>query len=734
MIATVTYAGGDQAQPYTQRTLAFDQAGRPTQTRFSIPGSAPRFFGTGNDYTVSATYTATGVPATVSVPAVGGLPAETLSYGYRDDGQPTSMKGLDAYVTGVAYSPTGQVNGRVAQRGAGTDHLKWAMFYDPEMLWLTESSMRAEIAGVLMPYIDTTTFVRDRRTGQISRAASSWQTAGVGVQSRTMCYRYDILQQLTAAWSTPSAADPVATNTCQAGPGSGVGGTDPVWQEWSFYSDGQRAAVTDYQVPGRSRPTTTTFYDYGTPGHAHALAGTTTRDWNGAVTGTESFQYDPTGATTTRTGTGATTRNQQFTWAATGRAATITTGTGTSSYLFDADGTQRLRTDPGGTTLYLGDVELTIPTNTTTVKGTRSYTFAGGKVAVRTATALTAMYADPQGTATIAISWSNPDQRTRRTYDPYGSELTTTNTLWPTTRGYQDQPANTHTGLTDMGVRLYDPAHGIFLSTDPVLDPTSPISLSAYPYTNNDPINQTDSSGLSTKLCADDCSAADTTVITFSGNLENQTIVERTSSTELNSRSTTVRRTRLRNYTERSEKVVRQNVQRRLTPAPPFLKRRLATLNPTPTRTREKNELGMWVTKEGPPPATSLPSVPEPEPRPRSGGSGGYCGQAGGAFGVGFSVSECTIKNSDGTGTGVKYLTTSVVLGTPGASVGFGLVDSKDFREDQWEGPSLLFAGGVTPIFVQLGVAPGGWYGGFSVEWGVRGPSASVSYAWTQKE
>ncbi|MGW4877661.1 RHS repeat-associated core domain-containing protein [Streptomyces sp. NPDC004262] len=61
--------------------------------------------------------------------------------------------------------------------------------------------------------------------------------------------------------------------------------------------------------------------------------------------------------------------------------------------------------------------------------------------------------------------------------------------------GEKQRSAETLTGLTLMGVRLYDPARGRFLQPDPV--PGG--SANAYDYSNADPCNATDTDGMSPK-------------------------------------------------------------------------------------------------------------------------------------------------------------------------------------------------------------------------------------------
>ncbi|CAM5512094.1 hypothetical protein GCM10010345_85550 [Streptomyces canarius] len=76
-------------------------------------------------------------------------------------------------------------------------------------------------------------------------------------------------------------------------------------------------------------------------------------------------------------------------------------------------------------------------------------------------------------------------------YDEYGNPRAGQDTVRYGWLGGKQRSSETLTGLTLMGVRLYDPATGRFLSTDPV--PGG--SANAYKYCNGDPVNQFDLDG-----------------------------------------------------------------------------------------------------------------------------------------------------------------------------------------------------------------------------------------------
>src|SRR5688500_12228725 len=92
-----------------------------------------------------------------------------------------------------------------------------------------------------------------------------------------------------------------------------------------------------------------------------------------------------------------------MTWDPEGHLETSTDNTGETQYIYDADGNRLVRRDSTGRTLYLPGQEIRYTTNTDTTTCTRYYTFAGSVVASRTATGLTWLSADHQGTALVAI-------------------------------------------------------------------------------------------------------------------------------------------------------------------------------------------------------------------------------------------------------------------------------------------------------------------------------------------
>jgi len=87
-------------------------------------------------------------------------------------------------------------------------------------------------------------------------------------------------------------------------------------------------------------------------------------------------------------------------------------------------------------------------------------------------------------------------------YQPFG-EATSTGAATIGTTNYTSEQWNggdalAALGITQLGARLYDPTIGRFLSRDPMFDPGN---LNAYAFAGNDPINNSDPSGMCGFLC-----------------------------------------------------------------------------------------------------------------------------------------------------------------------------------------------------------------------------------------
>ncbi len=100
------------------------------------------------------------------------------------------------------------------------------------------------------------------------------------------------------------------------------------------------------------------------------------------------------------------------------------------------------------------------------------------------------LHHDQQG-STRLLTGSTGIVEGAMTYDPYGNLLASSGTK-TTPLGYDGQYTNSETGLIYLRAREYDPATDQFLSVDPI----APVTRAPYSYTNDNPLDAADPSGL----------------------------------------------------------------------------------------------------------------------------------------------------------------------------------------------------------------------------------------------
>ncbi|MGV9595432.1 RHS repeat-associated core domain-containing protein [Streptosporangium sandarakinum] len=453
-------------QPYVNEVTGYDEAGRPEATSVTIPQVEKQLAGT---YTTTTTYAADGSPATRTLPKLGDLGQETLTYGYDDLGRPDTVSGALTYVTDTEYNELGEL----AQRELGADGKRlWrTIYYEEGTRRVTESLTEREQADGIM--VNDLTYAYDP-TGNVKRITD--RTAGQ--VKDTQCFTVDYLRRITEAWTQ-------STDTCAAAPSATqIGGPAPYWHQYAYDLTGNRRTKTVKGVAGAADKVTS--YAYPAPGDGvarpHAVTGTTTGQANAA------YAYDAAGNTTTRPGaTGA----QTLAWDDEGLLASITAAGRTTSYLYDTEGRQLIRRDPGAVTLFAGSGELRLDTATGSTKGTRYYEDLG----TRTRDGFAWTVADHHGTSLTAIDATTLATTSRR-LDLFGASRGTVS-QWPAgNRGFVGGTANEETELTRLGAREYDPEAGRFLSVDPVIDPFDPQQMNAYAYADNNPATMSDPDGL----------------------------------------------------------------------------------------------------------------------------------------------------------------------------------------------------------------------------------------------
>ncbi|WP_369185118.1 RHS repeat-associated core domain-containing protein [Streptomyces sp. Y1] len=512
------YVNGASGTAYTSSVLEYDTAYHPTKTTTTIPGTEIGQGTTPFTYTYQAIYDPiTGALTDDKRSAVGDIAEEVVHYTYDTNGPlRTYGTGTTTYDLSSDWDAYGR-NIRSTMNPWGTQ-IVVTNTYD-------ESTGRQ-----LSQFVDKQTAA----TGAVQQTTYAYNAAGQITAVRNIpdntptstdlqCFGYDYLGRLTNAWTDTGtltqAAQPTVggigacanstpTSGAQAPLKTTVGGPAAYWQSYGYDLTGNRTQLVQHDTSGDTTKDTTTNQTFPAPGTVntpttapntgggtggtHALTGSTTTAPSG-TTGS-SAQYDAAGNTTAVTDTSGT---ATLTWNSESKLASYTkTGTaGPTTYLYDASGNQLIRRDPGKTTITLGNDELVYDTTANTVTGVRSYQIPGGTTLVRQGGKSTYQIADHHGTGTLALDGTTLTE-TRRPSDPFGNPRGTQPTTWAGDHGFVGGTKDDATGLTNLGARQYDPVHGRFLSPDPVVDLASPQQWNGYGYSNNNPVNLSDPTGL----------------------------------------------------------------------------------------------------------------------------------------------------------------------------------------------------------------------------------------------
>ncbi|MFD8936239.1 polymorphic toxin-type HINT domain-containing protein [Streptomyces sp. NPDC059578] len=266
--------------------------------------------------------------------------------------------------------------------------------------------------------------------------------------------------------------------------------------------------MTDHDPATPANDVTHT-YHYGkqVPGNgttpAHEVQPHTLTSVTRSTGGGSTYAYDVIG-NTERRALPATT--QQLQWTQENKLDSLTdskSGT-TTRYVYDAAGNRLLENSPTGSTLYLGETELTTNASGTITRASRSYAQSGVPTVTRTtnngsttAHLRSALITDHLGTANTTVELTGNQTVTRRAYKPYGEVRGPQPATWPNKRGYLGVGIeNKVTGLTNIGAREYDAETGRFISIDPIMDLADPLQINGYAYANNTPISSSDPTGL----------------------------------------------------------------------------------------------------------------------------------------------------------------------------------------------------------------------------------------------
>ncbi|MFE0509508.1 ricin-type beta-trefoil lectin domain protein [Streptomyces sp. NPDC058964] len=192
-----------------------------------------------------------------------------------------------------------------------------------------------------------------------------------------------------------------------------------------------------------------------------------------------------------------------------GSAAQRWTPADSTTYVYDASGNRLLEHTAAGAVLYLGETEVSADVNGNITAASRSYTQNGAPTVVRstkygstTGHKLSILLSDQLGTATTSVDEASGQPLTRRFFKPFGETRGTLPFSWPNRRSYlRTGIDDTGSGLTHLGAREYDQSTGRFLSADPVIDPSDPLQINGYAYSDNNPVTKSDPDGLQPIEC-----------------------------------------------------------------------------------------------------------------------------------------------------------------------------------------------------------------------------------------
>ena len=532
-------ANGD----YVNRVTGYDSEYRVAGSETVVPANSMTA-GLAGTYAYTYTYTPTGKPQSVTLPAVGGLAKEKVITRYNGDGMPESTSGLTWYTADATYSPYGEVLRTVS--GAQPNRVWTTNFVDPHTGRLQRTVADRETAG---PHRITDSYYSYDATGTITSNARKLSEA-TGSTWDTQCFTYDVLGELAHAWT--SKIEPTGGGTgCKAANGTAWGhrttyatssgpvadaadaesdtsspdgslastlaaaapapdtvatGTTAYHQSTTFDWLGNRATLTEHD-PADATKNTTYSYGYGKTvagsGTASYKSQPHTMTWiSSTPTGKDSaYTYDATGNTTDRDLYNTT---QTLDWTPENKLDSITDDGKKTTYVYDADGNRLLENSPSGSTLYLGEAELTTNASGTITRASRSYAQSGAPSVVRTTTngsttghKVSTLITDHLGTANTSVDLTAGQPVTRRAFKPYGETRGAKPSTWPNKRGYLGVGIDdTATGLTHIGAREYDQTSGRFLSADPVIDIADPLQMNGYAYSNNSPVSHSDPTGL----------------------------------------------------------------------------------------------------------------------------------------------------------------------------------------------------------------------------------------------
>ncbi|MFJ8747372.1 RHS repeat-associated core domain-containing protein [Embleya sp. NPDC127516] len=469
---------------YKTAITGYNTRGQSNGTTITLPADA----GTGltGPFTWQYAYNPeTGLPTGVRHPALGGLPAETVTTGYDAFGRVQSTgSSLLPYVGNTTYDPLDRIT--QTEMGAFGKKLIATNVWDQHTGSLLSAQTDQESTK---SRLGLTEYGYDP-TQNVTRIAD---TNGQGTTvPDVQCFAYDGLRRMTQAWT---ATDNCAQQQPASGTNGTVGGVDPYWHTYTFDAVGSRLQETIHDTTGDTTKDLTRKYTYPAAGEnkpRHALTKVVTEAAAGTTENT--YEYDAAGNTTKRKISGK--PEQNLDWTAEGRLGKVLDGDQESNYVYDAEGRRILKRDPAGTTAYLVNGTELRRSAGGTLTGTRYYAHADKTVAVRTGNKVSFLLNDHHGTAGTSVD-NTTQAVTRRKTLPFGGPRGAQPAPggWPDDKGFLGKTVDS-TGLVNIGAREYDTGIGRFVSVDPIMDLARPEQMQGYAYASNRPTTSSDPTGL----------------------------------------------------------------------------------------------------------------------------------------------------------------------------------------------------------------------------------------------
>ncbi|WP_331282994.1 RHS repeat-associated core domain-containing protein [Kineosporia mesophila] len=400
----------------------------------------------------------------------------TVTYGYNDADQLTSVQLPGGTCTGLTYASPGTAASRCILLQVDDDGRRTGTKYPGGTSVQTNTLDNSGRIKQIVAKTGSTPVARLDLTYSYTEASKDTGLVNSVTDAQTAkktTYTHDGQDRLTVASTAPAA-----------------GGTASTYEAFCYSAAGNRTKY--YTAAGATCSTASpaATYTYNTANQLTAATGTTP---TGATLAGTGFTYDANGnETTAKSATGRTTtygdRDQATSFTPTGGTATTQTyaasgnanrlTSGTTSFMaspfspapaWSTTGTTSTWTvrDPDGKLLAIRIGATTSPT-----QASEYYPFTDNLDNVRTM-----VTADPTLTTPSATY----------TYSAYGVTTSTTGTLNQPYRfggGYTDSS----TGLIKTGIRYYDPTHGRFTQQDPTGQEEHPYLYSkGCPSTFNDP-------------------------------------------------------------------------------------------------------------------------------------------------------------------------------------------------------------------------------------------------------